>query len=131
MIPPCLICAQAAVAKHHLTARDHRERYLDPRLTGPLCHDHHEFVGDDEYTLADGHVVDTSTGLGRLEVRLTRLAVFLGTLADSPVLAGLPVPLARFLADLARHLAAWAGELAQSIQLLDRYQPGWRTIPGI
>jgi hypothetical protein len=131
MIPPCLICAEQAVAKHHPTARDNDDRYRDPRLRAPLCHDHHEFVGDDEYTLADGHQTDTSTELGRLEVRLTRLAVFLGTLADSPALTGLPAPLARFLVDLAEHLAEWARGQAQSIALLDRYQPGWRTIPGI
>jgi hypothetical protein len=106
----CIICGAPAEAPHHVTWRGAAGAYLDPEFRAPLCHSHHEFVGEDRWT-GEGTAPNRSeTFLDSLELRLGRTAIFVGRVAES-----LPEPLATLLASLAEHLARWAAELAEYI----------------
>lgn len=124
----CIICGRKAADDHHLTGRR-----LDPPLSLWHCHDHHELVHDDWNTAgvpAKNHQEDDTdedappTVLHALHLRLARLAMWLGRLAEHGVfepIAGL----------LAAALARWASGLARCITALDDQLPGWQHKPGI
>jgi hypothetical protein len=126
MTPPCLLCPGPSDDRHHITATDASERYLDPELTGRLCHSCHELAGDDVNTVGTPPGSSSDTFLGSLELRLTRTAAFVGRAATAA-----PDPLATFLRWLATHLARWARGLRTSLEALDKNVPGWRAIPGV
>jgi len=90
----CAYCGSEDVTGHHITGRDTQLQYLDPRLTVPLCHDHHYLAHDDlRVAGVDDPAAGTSPRLPfveRVELRLRRLAVALGRLAPrSPIGRGL------------------------------------------
>jgi hypothetical protein len=129
MIAACIFCGEPADDDHDITARGADGRYLDPELKSPLCHSCHELCGDDLYTHGLAVPGGGSTFLESLELRLARLGVFLGRLAEA-----LPeplAPLAALIGLLALHLARWREGLHRSIAALDRYSPGWRDAPGV
>ena len=122
----CAYCGGKHPLTHHATGRDHQLRYLDPSLTIPLCHDHHQLVHDD---LRAAGVDDPQTRAAirlsfveRVEVRLRRLAVAIGRLASM-------FPGVTFLAHLAERLKRWADELSWDLAARDARDPGWRTDP--
>ncbi len=121
----CLLCPDSPEDGHHVTGRDRDGRYLDPKLTGRLCHSCHELVSDDEHTAATQDAV-SDTFLGGLELRLSRSASFVGRVAQA-----VPEPFATFFGWLATHLAGWASRLRASLAALDQNAPGWRAIPGV
>jgi len=110
VICACLLCGEPAEAGHHVTWRGADGSYLDPEFRAPLCHSHHEFVRDDRWTSEGTDAGRSDPFLDSLYVRLSRTASFVGRLAESS-----PDPIAVFLTLLARHLAAWAAELADHI----------------
>jgi hypothetical protein len=123
----CAYCDAEGAMRHHLTGRDPQLRYLDPRLTLPLCHDHHQLIHDDLRVVG---VDDPATGTSRrlpfverVEWRLRRLAVALGRLARA-------LPDWRWLGTLAASAKRWADELAWDIRVRDTRDPGWRDDPG-
>jgi hypothetical protein len=125
-------CGQPADERHHLTARVGGEDtpYLDPELWVWTCHDDHSLASDDQLRMADWETDLTRSGvtrLDRLEVRLRRVAAFLGRLAKA---LGMPVVVA-IVARLATHIERWAVDLAAAIAILDSAMPGWRTLPGM
>ena len=127
----CLICGNLAEDRHHPTGRISGEgsRYLDPDFGGPLCHDDHELVSDDEKRLIalEADLTIRSTNLDHLEVRLRRLAAFGARWAEG-LTAGV---LQTFVASVARHLEDWANQLARAIDGLDQAHPDWRTLPEV
>ena len=126
MIGVCLRCGEPAEAGHHVTWRGTDGFYLDPEFRAALCHSHHEFVGEDRWTIEGTNAGRSDTSLDSLYLRLSRTAFFVGRLAES-----LPEPLATFLASLAKHLACWADDLSRSIGVFSEYSPEWRTFPGV
>jgi hypothetical protein len=125
----CLICGAGECDGHHATGRAPNGRYLDPDVKLPLCHDHHELVGDDWRTLGVGDrkprnlpKQDLSL-IEQVELRLRRAAVVAGRLAAEH-------PDWPWLAALARALKRWADELARHIAAQDRRDPDWRTDSG-
>jgi hypothetical protein len=125
-------CGKPADELHHPTARVAGESspYLDPGFGVPACHDDHALVGDDQRRMADLEP-DLARGdvtiLDRLEVRLRRVAAFVGRVGEALGLAALVA----LLVSLATHLERWANELGTAIAILDSAMPGWRTLPGI
>lgn len=124
----CVVCGRPAADDHHLTGSK-----LDPDLTLPHCHDHHELNHDDWWTAGVGAKrpkarnddEDTpATFLHGLYLRLRRLAMFLGRLVE----AGLFLPLSSLLASA---LAGWAVRLRGCIDALDAGKPGWADLPGL
>ncbi len=124
----CIICGRPAADDHHLTGRA-----LDPALSLWHCHDHHELAHDDWNTAGvpaknrqrdDRDEDSPPTVLHALYLRLRRLAMWLGRLAEH----GVFTPIAALLAAA---LARWATSLAQCIAGLDAHLPGWRTVPGV
>jgi hypothetical protein len=122
----CAYCGGEDPLAHHATGRDPQLRYLDPNLTIPLCHDHHQLVHDD---LRAAGVDDPQTRaavrlsfIECVEVRLRRLAVAIGRLAGK-------LPGATFLAQLAERFKGWADELSWDLAARDSRDPGWRTDP--
>ena len=122
----CLLCSEPPEDNHHVTGTDAGDAYLDPGLTGPLCHDCHELVGDDAHTAGMPTPETTDTFLGSLKLRLSRTASFVGRVAEC-----LPEPFASFFALLATHLARWAARLHDSITVLDENLPQWRGLAGV
>jgi hypothetical protein len=129
MTPGCLWCGAAGCRGHHPTGRGPDGRYLDPDLTFPSCHDHHELSHDDWRALG---IQDCEHGqepgrppsfIERVELRLRRLAATVGRLAEAH-------PQHKWLATLARALKCWADELARDIAVRDKRDPGWRSDPG-
>ena len=125
-------CGRPADELHHPTARVAGEGspYLDPDFRVPACHDDHALIYDDQRRMADlepdlGR--DDVTILDRLEVRLRRVAAFVGRVGEILQIAGLIA----LVAGLATHVERWANELAVAIAILDSSVPGWRTLPGI
>jgi hypothetical protein len=120
------------VERHHVTGRVGAEDtpYLDPELWIWVCRDDHALASDDQLRMAD-HGPDLiradATRLDRLEGRLSRLAAFLGRLAEG---LGIAV-LVSFLGGLAFHVERWADDLRTAIAILDAGSPGWRTLPGM
>lgn len=123
----CLICGRNAHDDHHVTGRS-----LDPQLSFWHCHDHHELLHDDWNSAGvpakdrqrDDRDGDTTpTVLHALVLRLRRLAMWLGRLAE----AGVFEPVA---AALAYALARWATELEACIHRLDAQVSGWRAVSG-
>ena len=124
----CVICGQPAVDDHHLTGSR-----LDPPLMLPHCHDDHELAHDDWNTagvpaknrrLNDSDDDQPPTVLHALYLRLRRLALWLGRLAEHGVwqpVSGL----------LAAALARWAGGLERCINGLDETAPSWRHARGV
>ncbi len=68
-----------------------------------------------------------ATILDRLEVRLRRVAAFIGRVGGAIGIAALVA----LMAGLATHVERWANELGTAIAILDSAVPGWRTLPGI
>jgi hypothetical protein len=122
----CLLCPAPAEDRHHLTGRGDDGRYLDPKLSGPVCHDCHELCGDDLNTIASSTPGSSDTFLGSLELALSRTGAFVGRCSQA-----FPEPLATLLALLAEHLVTWASRLRASLAALDQNAPGWRAIPGV
>ena len=122
----CVLCGRRAHDDHHLTGRR-----LDPQLSLPHCHDHHELVHDDWNTAGvpaksrgrdDDDEDDPRTLLlDALYLRLRRLGMWLGLLAEAGVLR--PITEA-----LASALAQWADELADFTASLDAQCPSWRHL---
>jgi hypothetical protein len=81
----CAHCGIEGAVGHHLTGRDAQLRYLDPRLTIPLCHDLHVLVHDDLRAVGvddPPHRVTAQQPLVELvAIRLRRLATGLGRIA--------------------------------------------------
>ncbi len=124
----CIVCGRPAADDHHLTGAR-----LDPELALPHCHDHHELAHDDWNTAGvpakdrqynDQHEETAPTVLHALYLRLRRLAMWLGRLAEHGVFA----PIAGLVAAA---LARWASALAGCIAGLDAHLPGWRAVPGV
>jgi hypothetical protein len=120
----CARCGAEADYGHHVTGRDDRGHYLDPKFTAPLCHSCHELVHDDWHTLGVADLVVADTELEILQLGLTRTAAFAGRLSE-----GLPEPLGGFISRLAAWLARCAQRLRAAIRTLDDQVPGWRTSP--
>jgi hypothetical protein len=101
-VAACAICGDAFDDVHDITGRDAAGQYLDPELVAPLCHSDHELCGNDDWHTLGIHDADPSrsTFLDSLELRLARLASFMGRLAE-----GLPGPLAALIGLIALHLA--------------------------
>ena len=129
MSPGCLVCGDVPCLGHHPTGRGPDDRYLDPDLRLPYCHDHHELCGDDWRTLGvedskrDREPERTLSLIERVERRLQRLAATVGRLAEAH-------PQHTWLTAGARALKRWADELTSFIAALDRRDPGWRSDPG-
>jgi hypothetical protein len=126
--PGCLVCGAAGCRGHHPTGRGPDGRYLDPDLTFPSCHDHHELSHDDWRALG---IQDCEHGqepgqrlafIERVELRLRRLAATVGRVAEAH-------PQHKWLAAPARVLKRMADELACFIAALDQRDPGWRSDP--
>lgn len=124
----CVICGRPAADDHHVTGHS-----LDPQLSFGHCHDHHELLHDDWNTAGvpaksrarDDRDEDAPpTVLHAVYLRLTRLALWLGRLAQQGVFE----PIA---GKLAAALARWARSLAACIAALDAHVPGWRGAPGV
>ncbi len=124
----CIVCGRRAVDDHHITGSR-----LDPRLSFWHCHDHHELSHDDWNTAGvpaknrqrdDTDDDQPPTVLHALYLRLRRLAMWLGRLAEHGVFE----PIA---GRLAAALARWARSLAACIAGLDAHVPGWRAAPGV
>jgi hypothetical protein len=128
MTARCLVCGATECLRHHPTGRGPDGRYLDPDLRLPYCHDNHELSHDDWRLLGiqageQGHVSERQLAfIERVELRLRRLAVTAGRMADAH-------PEHRWLAALARALKRWADELARDIAARDRRDAGWRSDP--
>jgi hypothetical protein len=121
--PRCIHCGRPAERRHHPTAKDHQDRYLDPEFAVPFCHDHHELLGDDRLTLGVEIAAGPLTLLDRVELRLRRMGIDAARLAQR-------YPDNRWFSLAATLLARWAGELAAFRRNLDRRDPDWRTDPG-
>jgi hypothetical protein len=119
----CIFCGRPVERIHHPTGKDKHNRYLDRQFTVPVCHDHHELLGDDRHTLDLETPGAPLTWLDRVELRLRRLAVDAARLATSH-------PNNRWIALAAELLVRWAGELAAFRRHLDERDPGWREDPG-
>ncbi len=124
----CLICGRPAADDHHITGGR-----LDPDLHFPHCHDHHELVHDGWWTAGvgakrpAGSQVENDkpeTVLHALYLRLRRVALWFGLLADRDVFAVVATK-------IAVALARWADLLQDAITALDRHLPQWRTIPAM
>ena len=124
----CLLCGRPAVEDHHITGAR-----LDPDLSFPHCHDHHELVHDGWWTAgvgakrSPGSQLDQDqpeTFLHALYLRLRRAALWFGSLADRDVFA----PIAT---RIAHALARWADLLQDAIDALDGSLPQWRAIPAL
>jgi hypothetical protein len=125
-------CGQPAAERHHPTARVAGEGspYLDPGFWVPACHDDHALIRDDQLRMADFEPDLTHTDvtiLDRLEVRLERVAAFIGRVAEVLQVA----VVVAILAGLATYLERWGNELTTAIAILDAGMPGWRTLPGM
>lgn len=125
-------CGAPAEELHHPTARvaGDGSPYLDPGFRVPACHDDHALIYDDQRRMADLEpdlARDDVTILDRLEVRLRRIAAFVGRVGEVFQIAGLIA----LLIVLASHVEHWANDLAAAIAILDAAVPGWRTLPGI
>src|SRR4029079_8591116 len=122
----CLICGAEHCKGHHLTGRDPRGRYLDPRLAVPLDPEHHMLYHYDWRALGiqDSEQVHESapklTYVERVELRLRRGAVLAGRLAEAHPEWG-------WIAALARALKWSADELARDVATRDQRDPGWRS----
>jgi hypothetical protein len=123
----CLICRRPGEDYHHWTGDS-----LDPDLGFWLCHDHHELMNDD-WNTADvpakrprdgGEQQGPATFLHGLQLRLCRLAMLMGRLAERGVFE----PLTRALGVA---LARWASRLKTCLHALDEYAPGWQNASGI
>jgi hypothetical protein len=125
-------CGQPADELHHPTARVSGDGspYLDPDFRVPACHDDHALIYDDQRRMADLEpdlARDDVTILDRLEVRLRRVAAFVGRVGELLQIAALVA----LVVGLATHFEGWANELGTAIAILDSAMPGWRTLPGI
>lgn len=118
----CEFCGGPIQRRHHPTGRDEHGGYLDPEFRRPLCHDHHELVGDDLYTLELVRTPGHLTWFERVEIRLRRWAAYCARLDQAS-----PTPSVYGL--LASVLERWANELARAIRLLDELFPEWREHP--
>lgn len=119
----CIYCGRPAERRHHPTGKDHEDRYLDREFTVPVCHDHHELVGDDRRTLGLEVSERPLTWLDRVEVRLRRMAIDAARLAHR-------YPDNVWFRRAAELLARCAGELAAFRHHLDARDPNWRDDPG-
>ena len=126
--PPCIVCGRPSVEDHHVVGAR-----VDGELAAPHCHDHHELMHDDWWTLRVGAKrtgksnIDGDqppTALHQLYLALRRTAAWLGRLAAQ----GLFQPLTGWLAAA---LARWAFALQLAIAALDAAVPEWRTAPGV
>jgi hypothetical protein len=129
----CALCDWRAIqAGHHVTAE-----ILDPDLLVDVCHNHHMLVHDDWLTAGVGAKRMPDNVLERLELRLRRVALFLGRL-QATGFGG------EFIRLLAVSIGQWADEVAWIIRMLDAFhgplppsadrpwpQPGWREAPGM
>jgi hypothetical protein len=119
---PCVICGRPSVDYHHVT-----QRQIDPDVVLPLCHDHHELMGDDWHTAGIPPETEAPTVLHQLELGLRRWAMLIGRAAVHPLLA----PAAPLLRVLAAWMAKWAARLRACIAGLDQACPEWRQAPGL
>ena len=125
-------CGAPAEELHHPTGRVAGEGspYLDPGFRAPACHNDHALIYDDQRRMVDLEPDLTQTDatiLDRLEVRLRRVAAFVGRVGEAIGIAALIA----LMAGLATHVERWANELGSAIAILDAAMPGWRTLPGI
>ena len=116
----CTVCGRVgAWEQHHPTGRDQRDRYLDPTLTMPLCHDHHTLVHDDLHTLGLSHADERPTLIESIVVCLRRLAAVLARVdATRPVVT--------FWGLLADAMTGWADALTSTVECWDARDPRWR-----
>ena len=100
----CTYC-DGEIRWHHLTGRDPQLRYLDPHLTLPLCHDHHQLIHDDLRAAGVDDPRERSAErlcwVERVERRLRWLAIAAGRLAASKLPA---IPLLARLAESLKRL---------------------------
>lgn len=125
-------CGKPAGELHHPTARvaGDGSPYLDSGFRVPACHDDHALIYDDQRRMLDLEpdlAGDDATILDRLEVRLRRVAAFIGRVGET---IGIAV-LVALMMGLATYFERWANELGSAIAILDSAVPGWRTLPGI
>ncbi|MDA8038474.1 MAG: hypothetical protein M0Z69_04810 [Actinomycetota bacterium] len=79
MTPRCLYCGRRPVEQHHVTGRlCPSGRYLDPRLSVPLCKRHHAR----EHEVLRRRGLAFPDGADLTGHRLARLLDFLGRLGD-------------------------------------------------
>ena len=103
-MPVCLYCGSDRPLHHHITGRDHEDRYFDPQLVSPLCHDHHQCEHDVLRILELDDVTRELSPVERIEWRIRRLAVHLQSVPMSaPLQARIVVA-----------LRSWADELAEA-----------------
>lgn len=70
----CAYCGrEGRWQNHHLTGKDDQNRYLDPKLTVPACHDDHTLSSDDWNTFRLMTVDGSLPWVERVELRLRRL----------------------------------------------------------
>ena len=105
-------CGRPASELHHPTARvaGAASSYLDPDFKIAACHDDHALLGDDQLRMADLEpelAASDVTIFDRIEVRLERVAEFIGRVAGALQVA----VVVAILAGLATHLERWATEL--------------------
>jgi hypothetical protein len=98
--------------------------YLDPDFRLPCCHDDHELVHDDWYTLELANVAGPLTVFDRNELRCRRAAVVFARAAEQN-------PDDPLFGPLARALVGWADEQARGIRRLDERYPDCRSDPGL
>jgi hypothetical protein len=121
----CAICGREGRWElHHLTGKDDQGTYLDPRLTIPLCHDHHTLCSDDWNTLDLAKVEIRLTMLDRVELRLLRLAQGLARI-DAGQGGG------TIWGRMAAAVNEWARELHRFREGLDDVYPDWRSHLGL
>jgi hypothetical protein len=118
----CLFCGAPQERLHHPTGKDHRADYLDPQFRCPVCHTHHELLGDDRRTLGLEVTERPLSFFERLEIRLRRVGSDLARLVER-------YPDNAMLAKFAAAVVRWADELAHALRQLDRRDPGWRHDP--
>ncbi len=119
----CAVCGRQGRREHHPTGTDEEGRYLDPKMTVPLCHDHHYLLHDDTKTLD----IETPTEpLTEVDVAVLRLRRTAATLAR--IGAGIdPQPIIHMLIG---PMTRWADDLDRLSERLDAQYPGWRQVAG-
>ena len=118
----CAVCGRVGLwDEHHLTGVDHNGEYLDPEMTVPLCHDHHELIGDDTKTLNIEVPDSPLTEIEKVALRLRRLSVSLARIGSGMD----PQPI---ISVLLEPLTTWADTLGGAVKRLDQGLPEWRQI---
>jgi len=119
----CVLCGHPSEDPHHVTGWGWKGTQLDDDYRLPLCHDDHELVHDDLRQAGIDKPLQGKTVIEEVARRLERSAALLGRLGEA-------VPAVSSVLYLARAMRFWAEQLHKVVQLLDNWNPSWRTVVG-